>query len=250
MIKLAGVSHVLLDLEGTTCPVSFVASSLFPYAAKHLGAYLNQHGEEQEVQLLVEGATRAWQQDADPEATSLRNNPQTSLNDYLQLLIRQDRKLTELKQLQGLIWESGYQSGELVAPLFTDVPGALQRWYQQGMVLAVYSSGSVAAQKLLYGHSNAGDLRHLFSHWFDTRTGPKQEQASYEAITKAMGVKPGHVLFISDAVVECEAADAVGMQFLFSDRPGNAATNVTTNAATSAATFAKISSFENLQLEP
>jgi enolase-phosphatase E1 len=126
-----------------------------------------------------------------------------------------------LKDLQGRIWRSGYNRGELIAPLFDDVPDALRRWHQRGLTLAVYSSGSVAAQELLYGHSQAGDLRALFSHWFDTRIGYKQNAESYTVIAEQMQVAPKHVLFISDAVSELEAADSIGMAVLFSDREGN-----------------------------
>ena len=140
---------------------------------------------------------------------------------YLRWLIEHDRKLTPLKQLQGLIWEQGYREGDLVGPLFADVPAALRRWSSAGLELSVYSSGSVAAQQLLYGHSSAGDLRPLFQRWFDTRIGPKQDPSSFAAIVRALEVAPEQVLFISDAVAECEAAEANGMKVLFSDRDGN-----------------------------
>ena len=152
------------------------------------------------------------------------------------------RKLAELKDLQGLLWAEGYASGDLKGPLFRDVAPALRRWHQQGAVLAVYSSGSVAAQQLLYGHSTDGDLRNLFSHWFDTRTGPKQDVGSYRAISEAMGVGSAKVLFISDSLMECEAAHAAKMQVLFSDREGNPGRD---NGS-----FERISTYEDLQLNP
>lgn len=238
------VSHLLLDIEGTTCPVSFVGQTLFPYAAKHLPAYLRSHGHEPQVQQLLAGAVQAWNLDPDPRAQELRQQGQSSVADYLLWLISQDRKLTELKELQGLIWRDGYANGDLVGPLFADVPGALQRLHQRGLVLAVYSSGSVGAQQLLYGHSDAGDLRGLFRHWFDTRTGPKHDAESYRNIAKAMDVPPANVLFVSDALAECEAADAAGMQVRFSDRDGN--------PARESGRFARITTFDRLltNLEP
>ena len=238
------VSHVLLDIEGTTCPVSFVGETLFPYAAKHLPAYLQRHANEPNVQQLLAGVEDAWHQDPDPRAQQLRRQEDANVGDYLLWLISQDRKLTELKDLQGLIWRNGYASADLVAPLYADVPAALRRWHQQGLVLAVYSSGSVGAQQLLYGHSDAGDLRELFRHWYDTRMGPKQETSSYEAIAQAMGVATSAVLFVSDALAECEAADRAGMQVQFSDREGNPNRN--------AGRFARINTFDNLllNLEP
>lgn len=214
-------SHLLLDIEGTTCPVSFVAETLFPYAAKSLGPYLENHGAEPEVAQLIAGAELAWAADPSPEASQLRGKKGVGVVDYLQLLIQQDRKLLELKELQGLIWKAGYDSGELIAPLFDDVAPTLINWQRMGKVLAVYSSGSVGAQKLLYGHSNSGDLSNLFSHWFDTRTGAKNAKESYELISKIMQVESNCVLFVSDSLGECEAAAEAGMAVCFSDREGN-----------------------------
>jgi enolase-phosphatase E1 len=140
---------------------------------------------------------------------------------FLRRMIDQDRKLPALKELQGLIWDEGYGSGELIAPLFADVAPALRRWQERGLELAVYSSGSVRAQQLLYRHSDAGDLSGMFRHWFDTRIGPKGEEASYRAIAAVMGLEPGAILFVSDAPAELEAADAAGLQTRFSLREGN-----------------------------
>ena len=237
----SAISHLLLDIEGTTCPVSFVGQTLFPYAANHLEAYLQAHGDQPRVQELLNGATDAWRQDPDPQAQSLWQKEPANVAEYLQWLISQDRKLTELKELQGLIWRNGYANGELRAPLFDDVPAALKRWHQQGLVLAVYSSGSIGAQQLLYQDSDAGDLRGLFNHWFDTTTGPKQAVSSYGAIAEAMGIQPAHVLFVSDALAECEAADEARMQVRFSEREGNPERD--------AGRFGRIKSFNELQPE-
>ena len=281
-IVCEGISHLLLDIEGTTCPVSFVAETLFPYASEHLAEYLQLHREDAVVRDLVAEVIRHWQADEDPEAVALLSRaisegslpmglsdanalseasgaPGSPLGEaqeaqqdhnldgpnevlpssveptddiagdtamaavvpYLRWLIRKDRKLTPLKELQGAIWEEGYARGLLRGPLFDDVPPALRRWNEQGLVLAVYSSGSVRAQQLLYGHSEAGDLRGLFRHWFDTRTGLKQEAASYRRISEAMGVRTERVLFISDVLAELDAAAQAGMQVVCSIRPGN-----------------------------
>ena len=241
-MKVEGISHVLLDIEGTTCPVSFVAETLFPYAAKHLGPFVKTNRGETAVTELLAAAEGSWKQDSNPEAQQLLADLGADVITYLQLLIKQDRKLSELKDLQGLVWAEGYASGDLKGPLFADVAPALRRWHQQGTVLAVYSSGSVAAQQLLYGHSTEGDLRSLFSHWFDTRTGAKQEVASYRAISKAMGVEGSKILFISDSLLECEAAHAADMQVLFSDREGNPGRD---NGP-----FERIRSYEDLQVNP
>ncbi|MEY3750142.1 MAG: acireductone synthase [Cyanobacteriota bacterium] len=222
------ITHVLLDIEGTTCPVTFVSEVLFPYAREALFSFLEANAGDTEIQELVQQTDQAWSQDTHPEAIQQRKELTdarqiTDVVPYLKGLIDRDIKLTALKDLQGRIWRSGYNRGELVAPLFDDVPAALKRWHQSGLTLAVYSSGSVPAQQLLYGHCHAGDLRALFSHWFDTRIGPKQDAESYAAIAQQMQVAPQNVLFISDAIAELEAADAIGMAVLFSDREGNPA---------------------------
>jgi enolase-phosphatase E1 len=236
MITLTGIQHVLLDIEGTTCPVSFVAETLFPYAARQLETYLNAHAQEESIQALLAELMRLWSEDPDPQAQRLRREAaglepagraataasatQTVLP-YLHWLIAADRKITPLKDLQGRIWAEGYERGELHGPLFADVPPALHAWAAQGLVLAVYSSGSIQAQQLLYGHSSGGDLRCLFSHWFDTKTGPKQDASSYTRICEVMKTPAECVLFISDAIAELQAASAAGLRVIFSRRLGN-----------------------------
>ena len=220
------ITHLLLDIEGTTCPVSFVADVLFPYARAAIPDFLISQAQDPEIQQLAQEVESAWLKDTAAEAMALRQDDSqlqglARIAPYLQLLIDCDVKLTALKDLQGRIWRAGYANGALVAPLFSDVAESLQRWHQEGFTLAVYSSGSVPAQQLLYGHSTAGDLRPLFSHWFDTRIGIKQEQESYIAIAKQMKVEATQVLFISDALSELEAASRAGMAVLFSDREGN-----------------------------
>lgn len=253
MPQLTGIRHLLLDIEGTTCPVSFVADTLFPYAAARLEGFLNEQASHPEVQRLLREVEQAWRADHDPEARALgrrsldaetitAGTQYPGAAAYLQLLMRQDRKLTALKDLQGLIWRAGYASGDLVAPLFADVPPALQRWHAAGVQLAVYSSGSVPAQQLLYGHTASGDLRPLFRHWFDTRTGAKQAPQSYAAICTVLQTGAAEVLFISDAWAECEAARQAGMAVLFSDRPGNPHRD--------AGGFERISDYSELVIEP
>lgn len=237
-----GITHVLLDIEGTTCPVSFVSGTLFPYAVEQLEEFLNSHGDDPMVQTLVSEVEVAWSHDADTEAQALRLQGTADVLPYLHWLIRRDRKLTPLKDLQGLVWEQGYRSGALTGPLFADVPGALRSWEAAGMVLAVYSSGSVAAQQLIYGHSNAGDLRSLFTRWFDTRIGPKQTSESYVKIASQLDAPPEQVLFVSDALTECLAAATAGMQVVFSDREGNPGRDP--------GPFERIDSFDALELNP
>jgi enolase-phosphatase E1 len=231
------IQHVLLDIEGTTCPVNFVSDTLFPFANDHLLSYLKHHQTEPTIRSLIAEIQIAWQEDSSTEARALAKSIQQIRTPtapsrqieltpeeaclYLKWLIQQDRKLTPLKELQGMIWEEGYQQGQLVAPLFPDVPDALYRWHQAGRILSVYSSGSIQAQKLLYSFSNVGDLSHLFSSWFDTRTGPKNEAASYLSIAKHLQTKPEHIVFISDSPSELSAARSAAVHSIFSRRPGN-----------------------------
>ena len=237
---ISGVSHLLLDIEGTTCPVSYVSEVLFPYASDSVKGYLQSTGQKEEVKDLIKQIRRSWQEDAEAAAAGLTFDAGKTATDYIRWLISRDRKLTPLKQLQGFIWEQGYATGELQAPLFEDVPAALRRWWLQGLTLAVYSSGSIAAQQLLYTHSNTGNIKHFFSHWFDTNTGSKQQQESYSKIAEMMNVDPGLVLFISDVKAELEAAAAAGMQVLFSYRSDNPQRD--------AGRFAKIDWYSLLQI--
>ena len=263
------ISHVLLDIEGTTCPLSFVSGTLFPYAARELGPYLERHYQDETVQMLCQAVIEAWQQDSDPQARQLWSQAQkcnsvevgattvrqwhgSEIEPYLQWLIASDRKLTPLKELQGMVWAEGYARNELVGDLFEEVPGVLRDWQHQGLVLGVYSSGSIAAQKLLYGHSQVGDLCPLFSYWFDTHSGGKHEIDSYKRICAAMDVKPQQVLFISDSVAELRAAAAAELQVVLSDRDNSVAPEQTpipthtTPAETGS--YRSISSLNQLQL--
>ena len=228
-IQWEGVSHVLLDIEGTTCPVSYVTETLFPYASANLAPYLETRQQEADIQALIQELETLWRQDTDQEARDLLGRSRESAElsgvgeilPYLNFLIRRDRKVTPLKDLQGKIWADGYARGELIGPLFDDVPTSLRRWQQQGLVLAVYSSGSIAAQQLIYQHSNHGDLRSMFSHWFDTHTGSKHDPSSYSLIAELMECAPQAILFVSDLHSELEAASQSGLQVVCSQRESN-----------------------------
>lgn len=179
---------ILTDIEGTTSSLAFVHDVLFPYARARLPEWVAAHGGDL-VQLT------AWM-DA-------------------------DAKVTELKDVQGRIWAEGYASGDLQGHVYPDAAEALRRWHAQGMVLAVFSSGSIAAQKLIFGHSDQGNLAALFSGWFDTTTGPKREPMSYVLIADALGIPPGEIAFVSDVAAETDAAKAAGMQTYLIDRVGS-----------------------------
>lgn len=137
-----------------------------------------------------------------------------------------DVKIAYLKSLQGYLWENGYATGELKAPLFPDVPTKLVAWKAASLDIMIYSSGSVPAQKLLFRHTDyeaQSDLTPLLSDYFDTvNAGLKQEVGSYRKIAgKYEGIPVGGWLFLSDNVKEVEAAKAAGMKSFVVQRPGN-----------------------------
>lgn len=211
----AAPSAVLLDIEGTTTPISFVHRVLFPYAAAALPGFLAAHAGEPAVAAVCD-AIRA---DADASEAALGGT-----DAVLAVVRRQmaaDTKATGLKALQGLVWAHGYQRGALRGELFPDVPDALHRLRQAGRAVAIYSSGSRLAQELLFRHSTAGDLTPLLDGYYDTTSGPKRDPASYARIAAAWGRDPAGILFCSDVAPECEAAAAAGMQAVLLLRPGN-----------------------------
>jgi len=150
-----------------------------------------------------------------------------ALTEHVQDLMSRDVKISYLKSLQGYLWESGYRTGQLKAPLFRDVGPKFASWAADGVRIIIYSSGSVAAQKLLFAHTNAepADLIPMIADYFDTvNAGPKTEASSYERIaSKHTGYPPEEWLFLSDNVKEVEAAKQAGMQSIIVERPGNAA---------------------------
>jgi enolase-phosphatase E1 len=212
-----GVRAVVLDIEGTTTPISFVTEVLFPFARARLASTLARAGDEPEVAAATARLEQEWQAEAPPEVPSFADGTH-----YASYAMDRDRKSTGLKELQGLIWREGYESGELVSQVFEDVPPALEAWRGAGIRLGIFSSGSVLAQKLLFGHTDHGDLRKHFEHWTDTTTGPKREPSSYAAIAALFELAPGEILFLSDVPAELDAARAAGMRTGLLRRPGNA----------------------------
>lgn len=224
-INTPTITHIVLDIEGTTCPVDYVTGTLFPYASRAAQGYLESMTGNNEINDLVGEILTAWENDPSPEAknllTSRAREPMRAVIPYLQWLIKNDRKLTALKTLQGKIWDMGYRQGELVAPIFNDVAATLGRWRTQNIKIGSYSSGSIQAQKLLYQYSTEGDLCPLFNHWFDTTIGSKKDSSSYSKICSIINAKPSNTVFISDITAELFAAEKAGMKSYFSRRKGN-----------------------------
>jgi enolase-phosphatase E1 len=214
---------ILLDVEGTTTPVDFVFKTLFPFARERVAAFLAAHGDDPSVRADVAGLREEHARDV---AAGTRPPPWAedaeSVAAYARWLMDLDRKATPLKSLQGRIWEAGFRSGALVGQVYPDVPPAFLRWRAAGRTLAIFSSGSVLAQQLLFAHTNAGDLTKHLAGYFDTATGPKREAASYRTIAGALGRGPGQVLFVSDVAAELDAARAAGLETALCVREGAA----------------------------
>lgn len=200
---------VLTDIEGTTSSIAFVKDVLFPFAKRHLPAFVAARADEPAVRACLD------------DARALAGDAKLSTGGVIDVLLRwidEDRKATPLKTLQGLLWADGYASGELVGHVYADAAERLRAWHAAGHALYVFSSGSVAAQRLIFAHTAHGDLTPCFAGYFDTTTGPKQEAASYAKIAAAIGRAPGDVVFLSDQASELDAAARAGMRTVCLDR--------------------------------
>ncbi len=201
---------IVTDIEGTTTSIAFVKDTLFPYARKRLPAFVETHADDQDVRHWLHEAARIG---------GLTEARRTEVIDLLIEWMDADRKVTPLKALQGMIWKEGYETGEFTSDIYADVPDALRGWHADGVRLYVYSSGSVAAQKLMFTYSDAGDLTPLFAGHFDTEIGHKREAESYAAIAEAIDETPAHILFLSDVTEELDAAAAAGLRTTLVCRP-------------------------------
>jgi enolase-phosphatase E1 len=216
---------VVLDIEGTTTPVSFVYDVLFPYARVHLREFLHARlGDvhfERAISLLREEHTNdTSSREPVPEWPAIAGNVHIDgLGDYLEWLMDRDRKSPGLKLVQGQIWERGYADGTLRGEVYADVLPAFERWRGAGLTIAIYSSGSVLAQRLLFRNSTSGDLTPFIKHYFDTSVGPKRTPESYRRIAHALRLDPDELCFISDIDAELVAARDVGFQTLSCVRP-------------------------------
>jgi enolase-phosphatase E1 len=203
------IKAIVTDIEGTTTSISFVADVLFPYARARIAQFVVDNAQLPEVSAEI------------AQVRSIIHESDASLERVGQILVEwidQDKKITPLKTLQGLIWRSGYEDGSLKGHLYPEVATRLRAWKQAGIQLSVYSSGSEAAQKLLFGFSEAGDLTPLFDHFFDTRIGGKREADSYRHIAITLGLPAEQILFLSDIVQELDSAAAAGLKTIALDR--------------------------------
>ena len=214
---------ILLDIEGTVTPISFVHDILFPFARNHVREFLNQQSADAAVRAdiaaLVEERALDIEKGEQPPLVVAESID--SLVAYVNWLIDRDRKSSALKSLQGKIWKQGYYEGKLKAPLFDDVVPNLRRLRSQETKIAIFSSGSVLAQKLLFAHTETGDHTNLIDAYFDTGVGSKGDPESYRKIAAHLKVSPEQTIFVSDVVNELNAARKIGMATLLCVRPDN-----------------------------
>lgn len=199
---------ILTDIEGTTSSISFVKDVLFPYARRVLPAFVRARGHEPDV--------RRWLDAVAIEHGTICSD--SVIVETLQGWIDGDRKHTALKALQGMVWADGYRNADFTAHIYPDAAVAMRQWHDDGHRLAVYSSGSIAAQRLFFGNSDAGDLLPLFDSFFDTETGHKRDAESYRAIAASLQVAASDVVFLSDVVEELDAARDAGLGSVLVDR--------------------------------
>ena len=204
------VKSIVTDIEGTTSSLSFVKDVLFPYARARMGEFIHRHAKDPAVQRELDEVSRI----------SGKKLTDAEVIDQLTRWIDEDRKITPLKNLQGMIWEDGYHQGDFKGHVYHDAVRQLRNWRCQGISIYVFSSGSVQAQKLLFTHTEYGDLIPLFSGYFDTTIGNKREADSYRKIAAAIGTPPADILFLSDIREELDAARAAGMQVIGLVREG------------------------------
>jgi len=214
---------VLLDIEGTTTPITFVYDVLFPYVREHLREHLHRHRDTADLREAVASLRDEWRLDREQGVESpppwIDGDPESAAP-YIEWLMDRDRKSRGLKLLQGQIWNEGYTRAILRGEVYDDVPAAFERWTAGGRTLAIYSSGSVLAQRLLFSTTRCGDLTRYLSAYFDTTIGPKTSAASYRAIADALQQPADALLFVSDALAELEAAQSAGCTVVLCDRAG------------------------------
>ncbi|XP_042024620.1 probable bifunctional methylthioribulose-1-phosphate dehydratase/enolase-phosphatase E1 1 [Salvia splendens] len=223
---------IVLDIEGTTTPISFVTDVLFPYARDNVGKHLELTYDTAETQDDIELLRAQVLEDVEKNVVGAvpipthgdREEVIASVVANVQAMIKADRKITSLKQLQGHIWRTGFRSNEIEAVVYNDVPEALEKWRAMGLKVYIYifEWGSRLAQRLIFGNTNYGDLRKYLCGFFDTTIGNKKETKSYQEISESLGVDdPSQILFVTDVYQEATAAKAAGLEVIISIRPGN-----------------------------
>lgn len=249
--KVLAAKTIICDIEGTTSSISFVKDVLFPYALKNVEEYLKAHWKEDATKTVVAALREQADEDKKAEVEGVVTIPAEDSEDVIPDVVKNvewqmslDRKTGALKTLQGLVWAKGYKDGSIKGHVYDDVKKALEQWSEGGRKVYIYSSGSVDAQKMLFEHSEQGDLVKYLSGYYDTKIGAKQEKDSYAAILKKVETTGEDALFLTDVVAEAKAAKEAGMNVVLLDRPGNAELSEDDRKE-----FTVVSSFSDLPFE-
>lgn len=212
---------ILLDIEGTTTPIDFIHKTLFPFAKERIGEFVRQNFDEIEPEIAQLKTEHKKDFSEQIYGRDIRADKPETIAEYLKFLIEIDRKSTPLKSIQGKIWQAGYESGELESVMFEDVPRAFERWKTENKTIAIFSSGSVQAQKLIFKYSNFGDLSMFIDEYFDTNIGAKKDVESYDNIARKLKKQKREIVFISDIPEELNAARKAGLNPILCVREGN-----------------------------
>lgn len=250
--KILAAKSIICDIEGTTSSISFVKDTLFPYALKNVEEYLKTHWNEDATKTVVAALREQAEEDKKAEVEGALTIPAGDSEDiipdivkYVEWQTSRDAKTGSLKTLQGLVWAKGYKDGSIKGHVYEDVSKALEQWTESGRKVYIYSSGSVDAQKLLFEHSEQGDLVKYLAGHYDTKIGAKTEKDSYEALLKNIEATAEEALFLTDVVAEAKAAKEAGLNVVVLDRPGNAELSEDDRKE-----FTVVSSFADIPLKP
>ncbi|XP_035774433.1 enolase-phosphatase E1-like [Anopheles albimanus] len=227
--KVLSAKSIICDVEGTTTSISFVKETLFPYALKNAEEYLRQNWSEDATKTVVKALREQADEDKKADLEGVISIPAEDSESIIPDVVKnvewqmsQDRKTGSLKTLQGLVWAKGYKDGTIKGHVYDDVQKAFEQWTESGRKVYIYSSGSVEAQKLLFEHSEQGNLLKYLTGHYDTKVGGKREKESYQSIVKNIDVSAEDVLFLTDIVEEAKAAKEAGLNVVLLERPGNA----------------------------
>ena len=232
------IAAIVMDIEGTTSGIGFVQNVLYPYALKHIGPFLREQREERDVARVLVRLS---------DSTGIALHDLEGMIRQLQQWIRDDEKDAELQTLQGMIWEKAYKHGLFQAHVYPDVPGVLQQWQQEERNLYVFSYGSVKAQQLFFRYSDHGDMRLLFSGYFDSTVGSRHKADTYNKIASSIALPAQRILFISDDRQELDAAAAAGMRTTWVIRPQD--TSLDVERVRLKTSHSVVSSFEQIQVD-
>lgn len=254
--KILSAKTIICDIEGTTTSISFVKDTLFPYALKYVEEFLKNNWNEDSTKTVVTALREQAEEDKKSNIEGVVTISAGDSEDIIPEIVKNvewqmslDRKTGSLKTLQGLIWAKGYKDGTIKGHVYDDVQKAFEQWTESGRKIYIYSSGSVDAQKLLFEHSEQGNLLKYLTGHYDTKIGAKQEKESYDSILKNIDAVGEEVLFLTDVFAEAKAANEAGLSVVLLERPGNSELSEEERNQFSVITTFSDLTFENLKDE-